>query len=101
MADAYGKELGIAFSEGWRAAIGDQSIVLVPDGAGPVVELTGEPGTTPLDAVRLGVRWRLRRPAGAASRRGGASGAQAARPASAAGASRSRRAGGALSNAAG
>jgi hypothetical protein len=64
VADTYGKEIGIAFSEGWRAAIGDQSIVLVPDGTEPVVELTGEPGTEPLETVRLGVRWRrVERPA--------------------------------------
>jgi hypothetical protein len=58
VADTYGKVLGIAFSEGWRAAIGEQSIVLVPDGAEPVVELGVDAGTPPLDAVRLGIRWR-------------------------------------------
>ena len=58
VADRYAKELGIAFSEGWRAAIGDQSIELVPDGSEPVVELAVEPGTPAIDALHLGIRWR-------------------------------------------
>ena len=58
IADGYGRVLGIAFSEGWRVAIGDQSLVLVPGGEQPVVELAVEPGTPPLDVVRHGVRWR-------------------------------------------
>ena len=66
MADAsrvareYGGVLGHrASSEGWRAVLGAQSIVL-RDGAGgePVIELAGEPGTAPLDVSDSGVRWR-------------------------------------------
>ncbi len=58
VAREYGTVLGIAFSERWRAAIGDQAITL-RDGTGgePVVGLLGEPGTAPMDVVRVGVRW--------------------------------------------
>jgi hypothetical protein len=59
VAEAYGTELGIAFSEGWRVVVGDeQSIVLREGGGAPVVELAVEPGTPPLDIERFGVRWR-------------------------------------------
>ena len=58
VAEAYGRVLGVAFSEGWRVAIGDQSLVLVPGGDHPVVDLAVEPGTPPLDVIRHGVRWR-------------------------------------------
>jgi hypothetical protein len=61
-ASEYGTELGIAFSEGWRAMIGAQAIVLRPGGGEPAVTLAGDPGTEPLDLVRFGVRW-LRQPA--------------------------------------
>ena len=49
---------GSRSTEGWRAALGPQSIVLRPGEGTPVVELAGEPGTAPLDVVRFGVRWR-------------------------------------------
>jgi hypothetical protein len=58
VARAYGAVLGIAFMERWRATIGAQSIRLLDGQGTPMVELTGEPGTTPLDLVRFGVRWR-------------------------------------------
>ena len=58
-AEAYGSVLGIAFSEGWRTAVGEQAVVL--RGASPVdqpvVRLEAEPGTPPLDLVSLGIRW--------------------------------------------
>jgi catechol 2,3-dioxygenase-like lactoylglutathione lyase family enzyme len=61
VAREYGTVLGIAFSERWRALLGEQSIAL-REGAGaggePMVELTGAPGTAPLDVLRFGVRWR-------------------------------------------
>ena len=62
-AEAYGRVLGIAFAEGWRAALGEQAIRLragAPGGV-PVVHLRGDAGTPPLDLVRLGVRWRRSR----------------------------------------
>ena len=58
VADAYGTVLGIAFSEGWRAAVGEQAILLHPGAAEPAVTLAGEPGTEALDLVRFGIRWR-------------------------------------------
>jgi hypothetical protein len=59
VAERYGAELGIAFSEGWRVVVGhDQSIVLREGGGAPVVELEVEAGTPPLDVERFGVRWR-------------------------------------------
>ena len=58
VAEAYGRVLGIAFSEGWRVALGEQSVVLAAEAALPSVELRAEPGTEPLDEIRLGVRWR-------------------------------------------
>ena len=58
VAHEYGAVLGIAFTEGWRAASGAQSIRLREGAGAPVVELTGEPGTAPLDVVRFGVCWR-------------------------------------------
>ena len=64
-ARAYGSVLGIAFSEGWRTAVGEQAVVL--RGAAPVdppvVRLEAEPGTPPLDLVSFGTRW-VRDPAG-------------------------------------
>ena len=56
VAETCGRELGIAFSEGWRVAIGGQSIVLAPSVGVPTVELADH-GTPPLDAIRCGVRW--------------------------------------------
>jgi hypothetical protein len=59
VAEAYGEELGVASSEGWRVAVGhDQSIVLREGGGAPIVELGVEPGTPPLDVEASGVRWR-------------------------------------------
>jgi catechol 2,3-dioxygenase-like lactoylglutathione lyase family enzyme len=58
VAERYGRTLGIAFSEGWRVAIGDQAVVLSPRGTEPVVELAVDPGTPGLETVRHGVRWR-------------------------------------------
>lgn len=57
LADAYGRVLGIAFSEGWRCAVGDQELVLCPGETVPVVRLVGDPGSSPLDVERLGIRW--------------------------------------------
>jgi hypothetical protein len=59
VAREYGAVLGMTFDEGWRAALGAQSIAL-REGAGdqPLIQLAGERGTAPLDAVRFGVRWR-------------------------------------------
>ncbi len=54
----YGNVLGITFGEGWCAAIGSQSIALRAGSGAPVVELSGEPGTAPLDIERFGVHWR-------------------------------------------
>ena len=58
-AEAYGRVLGVAFSEGWRTAVGEQAMVL--RGAAPfdlpVVRLEAEPGTPPLDLIRFGIRW--------------------------------------------
>lgn len=58
VAERYGRDVGIAFSERWRVAIDGQAAVLVPGGGPAVVELAVEPGTPPLDIVRFGVRWR-------------------------------------------
>ena len=58
VAQAYGRELGIAFSEGWRAVVGEQSVVLSASADAPTVELLAGPGTPPLDVVAHGVRWR-------------------------------------------
>ena len=59
VAERYGTDLGVAFSEGWRVVVGhDQSIVLREGGGAPVVELGVEPGTPPLDVEAFGVRWR-------------------------------------------
>jgi hypothetical protein len=54
----YGAVLGIAFSEGWRAAVGEQWVALREGAGEPVVVMDGEPGTADLDLVRFGVRWR-------------------------------------------
>jgi hypothetical protein len=69
VADAYGAALGIAFSEHWRATVGEQQVVLRDGGSEPVVELAGGPGTVPLDLVRLGLRWRRERAAPTPGRR--------------------------------
>jgi len=59
----YGRVLGIAFSEGWRAQVGEQEVALrVANESAerqdlPVVRLAGEPGTPDLDTDILGVRW--------------------------------------------
>ena len=59
----YGRVLGIAFSEGWRARVGEQEVALrVGSGSAerrdlPVVRLAGEPGTPDLDIDLLGARW--------------------------------------------
>ncbi len=58
VAEEYGSVLGIAFSEGWRVAMGEACVVLREGASEPVVELAVAPGTPPLDMVRLGVRWR-------------------------------------------
>ncbi len=58
LAREYGTVLGIAFSEGWRAVVGEQEVVLRAGGAPPIVTLHGEPGTEPLDTERFGIRWR-------------------------------------------
>ena len=57
-ADAYGRSLGIAFPEGWRTAVGGQEVRLrVRSEADlPVVRLSADPGTPPLDLVRSGIR---------------------------------------------
>jgi hypothetical protein len=58
LAKAYGRVVGVAFSEAWRASVGpSQSVVLREGEAAPVVELTADPGTAPLDVDALGVRW--------------------------------------------
>ena len=63
-ADAYGRALGIAFSEGWQAVVGSQAVVLrvAAKGDPPVVRLAGEAATPDLDIVRSGIRW-IRTPA--------------------------------------
>jgi hypothetical protein len=58
-AEAYRSVLGVAFSGGWRTAVGEQAVVL--RGAAPldppVVRLEAEPGTPPLHLVSYGIRW--------------------------------------------
>jgi hypothetical protein len=58
-AEAYGRALGIAFSEGWRTAVGEQEVRLRPGKKAdtPAVQLRGDPGIPPLDLVRFGIRW--------------------------------------------
>ena len=58
VAREYGTVLGIAFSEGWRTAVGGQRITLRERSGTPVVELHGETGTEPAELVRFGVLWR-------------------------------------------
>jgi hypothetical protein len=59
VAERYGRTLGVAFSEGWRAAVGEQALVLSAAGeVAPVVELAVATGTPAVDLVRFGVRWR-------------------------------------------
>ena len=53
----YGRVLGIAFSEGWRCAIGEQALELCAGASLPTVRLTGDPGTEALDIERIGIRW--------------------------------------------
>lgn len=64
-AAAYGRVLGITFTDAWLASAGAQvlSLRLGAPGDRPVVRLEAEPGTPPLDLVRLGIRW-VRDPAG-------------------------------------
>jgi len=64
-ADAYGRAIGISFSEGFRVAVGAQALVLRAGTPGdpPVVRLAGDAGTPELDIVRLGIRW-VRTPPG-------------------------------------
>jgi hypothetical protein len=62
----YGTVLGIAFSEGWRTAVGAQVVGLREGGGTPVVTLDAEPGTEPMETLRFGVRWRLAAPPGPA-----------------------------------
>ena len=57
VAEAYGRELGIAFSEGWRVAIGEQSVGLAPGAPVPVVRLAGDPDGGSIDVELVGVRW--------------------------------------------
>ena len=58
VAEDYGTVLGIAFSEGWRVAVGERQSIVLREGAGePVVELEVEPGTPPLDVELFGIRW--------------------------------------------
>ena len=58
-AEAYGRVLGIAFSDGWLAAVGEQAVRLRQGAPGdaPVVSLRGEPDTPSLDLTRFGLRW--------------------------------------------
>lgn len=58
VAGEYGAALGIAFSERWRATVGEQQVVLREGGSEPMVELAGGLDPVPLDLVRLGLRWR-------------------------------------------
>jgi hypothetical protein len=58
VAREYGTVLGIAFSEGWRTAVGVQQITLREDAGAPVVTLHGETGTEPVELTRFGVVWR-------------------------------------------
>jgi hypothetical protein len=55
--EAYGRVLGIAFSEGWRVAIGEQAVELARGDGTPVVHLRGDLGTEPADVELLGIRW--------------------------------------------
>jgi len=71
VAGEYGTVLGIAFSEGWRAMVGEQQLVLREGGGEPVVGLAGEAGTEPLDLVRFGLRWRRAPATSATGRRPG------------------------------
>jgi hypothetical protein len=67
VAREFGMVLGIAFSERWRATVGEQQVILREGSDEAVVELaveSDEPdgtarGAGPADAVRFGVRWRL------------------------------------------
>jgi catechol 2,3-dioxygenase-like lactoylglutathione lyase family enzyme len=60
-ADGYAVTVGVRFDPDLRAGVGPQELRLRPaDGLPPVVELAAEPGTSDLDVVLLGVRWRRR-----------------------------------------
>ncbi len=67
VAREYGTALGIAFSERWRATVGEQHLVLREGEGEPVVELavrSEEPGGAargawPPEVVRFGVRWQV------------------------------------------
>lgn len=59
VARSYRATLGLAFDTSFSAGIRGQVIRLRGGNGGPpVVDLVGEPGTPPLDVIRLGVRWR-------------------------------------------
>jgi hypothetical protein len=58
VAREYGTVLGIAFSEGWRTAVGGQQVVLCEGAGAPVVTLVGEPGTGAVEVSRFGILWR-------------------------------------------
>lgn len=64
-AAAYAAILGIGFSGAWRTVVGEQVVALrsTTPGEPPCVRLAGDPGTSPLDIVRFGVRW-VRDPTG-------------------------------------
>jgi len=56
----YGTVLGIAFSEGWRARVGEQEVALrvgAALGSPPVVHLVGERDTPALNVELLGINW--------------------------------------------
>lgn len=60
VAAEYGCVLGLAFSEGWRALVGEHELVLrraATRGEPPAVRLAAEAGTPPLEVTRVGVRW--------------------------------------------
>jgi hypothetical protein len=59
VAREYGTVLGIAFSEGWRASVGNQWIALREGAGEPVVELAVESGTAPTERLSSGIRWRI------------------------------------------
>ncbi len=61
-AEEYGRVVGVAFSEGWRALIGDQEVRLRARASDvgsdpPLVHLLADSATPPLDFVDLGIRW--------------------------------------------
>lgn len=55
----YEGAVGVAFDQDCRARVGEQAIELHPASSGPpAVDLVGDPGSSVLDVVRFGVRWR-------------------------------------------